>query len=229
LHTIAVIDDDPSFLDALSIALRSKGKVYTTLDPRDCEAILQNPELKLLITDYQMRFRTGTQVLEIAKRVSPLLPVILVSAHADKDVAISAANLHVFSILEKPFDYKVLLDAVDRALADNLKKSQHVFHSAPLTLNSEALTVSVDCERVQLTAIEFKILELLIQNEGRCISRGSLIKAIWGNSRLSKNVFDTHLGNLRRKLSGFNLNLRTVRGKGYIYSSANDPRTPLHG
>ncbi|MBC7690979.1 MAG: response regulator transcription factor [Methylotenera sp.] len=226
MPTIAVIDDDQSFLDSVTLALKDRGTVISTTDPRDCEKLLSNTQIGLLITDYKMRYGCGAQVLQSVRISRPELPVILVSAYATKEMAIAAANLHVFSILEKPVGYHELMRTVDLALLRS-KRSDQNFNSL-LKMNCDDQSVTVHGKSVSLTSIEYRLLALLVENEGNCISREQLISSIWGESVLCKNVFDTHLGNLKKKISGLGVNLRTIRGKGYIYSRT-PPGLRLHG
>jgi DNA-binding response OmpR family regulator len=176
----------------------------------------------IVVSDYRLSRGDGLDVLREVKKLCPTTPVVLVTAFAEKDMAIKSVNLRADALLEKPVDLVDLTQTVDRLLA---LKTESVTHKADpflrqgdLVLNFSALTVSHAEQTYQLTDTEFRILWAFVSSEGRRVSREEILTNIWGNATLSSNLFDTHLTNLKKKLPFLKTRLRAVRGLGYIYS-----------
>jgi DNA-binding response OmpR family regulator len=212
---LLLIDDDPSFLRSASLVLQSVCEPTTVSDSREFDRLLDRESFGAIITDFRMEHIDGHEIISMAKRRCPEVPVIMVTAYADKDIAIRAANLHVFSILEKPVDADKLRETVLRALEKARPRQREV---APgLTIDANDFSVVSGSQRHRLTELEFRLFESLVSRPGQRVSREELVQRVWGDMRIAKNVLDTHLSNLRRKLPFFKDRLQMIRGKGYIY------------
>jgi DNA-binding response OmpR family regulator len=233
MRTLLLIDDDSTFLDSVSLALRSRGTILRASAYEEAKKLLSGIAFDIVISDYKMTRGDGLDVLREVKRLCPTTPVILVTAFAEKDMAIKSVNLGANGLLEKPIDLVELTKTVDRLLAlraetaaaktlsplpEPLSKMEPSHRAGDLVLNSSDLTVSHEGQTYQLTDIEFRILWAFVSSEGRRVSREELLTNIWGNATLSSNLFDTHLTNLKKKLPFLKTRLRAVRGLGYIYS-----------
>lgn len=233
MRTILVIDDDSTFIDSVSLALRSRGTILRASSFEEAQKLFSGIAVDIVISDYRMSRGDGHDVLREVKKLSPQTPVVLVTAFAEKDMAIRSVNLRADGLLEKPIDLVVLTQTVDRlleakitnerregtprAMSPAMLKDPCVRHG-DLVLNSADLSVLHDGQTYQLTEIEFRILWAFVSSERKRINREELLINIWGNSTLSSNLFDTHLTNLRKKLPILKTRLRAVRGLGYIYS-----------
>ncbi len=111
--TILIIDDDTSFLRATSLALKNEFEVISFSDPHEAMPALKTAQA--IVVDFKMRTGDGTDVLRRVSQENILAPVILVTAYADKGMAIQAANLHAFAILEKPVDLETLRTTIKAA------------------------------------------------------------------------------------------------------------------
>lgn len=235
MTTILIVDDDSTFLDSVSLALRSRGAILRASTFDEAKKLLTGITLDLVISDYRMSRGDGHDVLREVKKLSPSTPVLLVTAFAEKEMAIRSVNLRADGLLEKPIDLVVLTKTVDRLLeakfenerksrSSDLISSSHAISGDPsarhgdLFLNSSDLSVSHDGQTYKLTEIEFRILWAFVSSEGRRVNRDELLFNIWGNSAQSSNLFDTHLTNLKKKLPLLKHRLRAIRGLGYIYS-----------
>ncbi|MFL5812490.1 MAG: response regulator transcription factor [Bdellovibrionia bacterium] len=234
LVTILIIDDDSTFIDSVSLALRSRGTILRASCFEEARKLFSGIAVDMVISDYRMSRGDGHDVLREVKKLSPQTPVVLVTAFAEKDMAIRSVNLRADGLLEKPIDLVELTQTVDRFLEAKAEKDQKVGASRPmapkpndplvrhgdLVLNSTDLSVSHEGQTYQLTEIEFRILWTFVSSEGKRVSREELLINVWGNSTQSSNLFDTHLTNLKKKLPFLKTRLRAVRGLGYIYSQS---------
>jgi DNA-binding response OmpR family regulator len=221
---ILIIDSDDNFLRSTQRLLKECGEVLTTSDPKAVPKMLANQPIRVLVLDIwsdiwntanattESGNRSG--MLQFIRSTFPEIPVIIATAFASKEMAIEAANLHVFAILEKPLEEELLLVTVKRAL----------YHSAPysapidVALDSESLSASLGGARTYLTHTEFQLLSEFTVHRGKRLAREDLISSVWGEAKIAPNVFDTHLGNLKKKLPILKARLRVIRGKGYVFS-----------
>lgn len=221
---ILLVDDDSEFLNATALWLREFGKVIPCTDPK--EALKHIHDVQLIISDYEMGPITGNELLAFVKESGALAPVLLLTGHLTKQVAMTAANLQVFRIIEKPFELPVLKAALEEARHEygrrlTLAKIQfeaEMQNSFPdFKFNELTMTVHYKKYEIRLTEIEFRILTLFIRSKGTMISKDYIVAHVWGGRTLSENLFVTHLGNLRKKLPFLRDHLQVIRGKGYCF------------
>jgi len=211
---ILIIDSDDSFLRSTRGLLKECGEIITTSDPKVVPNLLAVQPIRTVVIDVCMNAMNGGALLQFIRGNFPEIPVIIATAFATKEMAIEAANLHTFAILEKPVNDEIFVSTVKRALRHAAP------YSAPteVTLDSEELSVNLGDGKTYLTHTEFQMLSVFTSNRGRRVAREELISMLWGEAKIVPNVFDTHLGNLKKKLPILKARLRVVRGKGYVFS-----------
>jgi two-component system response regulator Irr len=171
----------------------------------------------------------GHEFVAIAKKLKPSPPVILVTAYADKDLAIRSANLRVFAFLEKPVDFSALTQAVGSAIEEKRREARNTsFESSKHSLEEDILldandfSVHFQGKKIVLTKVEFQILNVLIKSAGERISRSEITQRVWGRTKTSSNLLDSHLRNMRAKLPFLSERLKPIWGAGYIFLSRSD-------
>lgn len=224
---ILVIDDDQSFLDAVSLALSQHGEVKTATNLDQLKRLIaEASDWHVVITDYRMSSGDGFSVVSTIRNLIPKIPIIVATAFAEKEMAIQFLNLRIFAFLEKPVDFFELCETVQKALSGSSEstfpladKTVTQITSGRTVLDPSDFSAVCDGTRFQLTETEFRILFAFVSSGGRRISRDEIIYAVWGRPNLSSNLFDTHLLNLRKKIPALKNQLKVVRGKGYIFHS----------
>jgi two-component system alkaline phosphatase synthesis response regulator PhoP len=219
---VLVVDDDPSFLRAVTLALQGEFAVETVGTVNEAIARLSGTDV--VVCDYRMQSGDGIELLRHIREWNVAVNAVLVTAYGDKSVAMAALNLHAFAMLEKPVDYEVLIETVRRAaLAGGPHRDEKRSCESPriatgnyIELIEKTLTARVDGRDVALTDIEFRLLALFEETKGQRLSRDEIAKRVWRGCRAENNL-DTHLGNLRKKVPQLKRALRAVRGKGFIY------------
>jgi DNA-binding response OmpR family regulator len=225
--TILVVDDDQTFLESVSFALKSKVEVLCASNVSEAKKKLDMFLVDVVITDYRMNAGgDGHEIVKIAKSMTPSPPVILITAYASKEVAILSANLHVFSFLEKPVNLLELSQSVESAI--QAKRQVEAISSCEcfkvnsandgIYLNENDYSVVFQGERFDLTKVEFRILTVFSESAGQRINLDGIMNQVWGASKMSPNLFHTHLRNMRRKLPFLSSRLKSVWGAGYIFS-----------
>lgn len=215
---VLVLDDDPGFLRSMALALEGLCDIHLRSDPRGVIEVIENLGIQIVICDYRMEFIDGLEVTKEIRHRFPYVPVILVTAFADLQVALKAINLRVFGILEKPLDLTVLRNSVVAATQEHeFLISALKNRSRDILFDLEKRSVSLDGVTARLTEIEDRILRYFTENRGRCLSRSQINFQVWGSDRLAANVLDTHLGNLKKKLPTLRQKIVVVRGRGYVF------------
>lgn len=118
---ILAVDDEQNILMVLQTLLKSMGhEVTTTQDGNEVIKILQtDQQIDLLLSDVRMHPMNGMELLEKSKKIRPSLPVILLTAYFSKESREKAEKLGARELLPKPFDMKILLDSINKALSMN--------------------------------------------------------------------------------------------------------------
>ncbi len=231
MNRILVIDDDIELCELLSDYLGSEGFAVETVNhgEQGAEQALAG-EYVLVVLDVMLPGMNGFDVLRKI-RESSKLPVIMLTARGDDIDRIVGLELGADDYLPKPFNPRELVARV-RAI----QRRTEVAISAPagaaqslsevsigdVVLSSASRSVKRDGELIELTSVEFTLLEVLLRQAGQVISREELVEKALGR-RLSAydRSIDVHVSALRKKLghySGNSERIKTIRGVGYLYS-----------
>jgi len=199
---ILVVDDEQQIVRALSANLEARG--YVVACARDGEEALRqiadfSPELVIL--DLGLPLRSGLEVLE-SMRVFSQVPVIIVSARTGDPDKIVALDAGADDYLTKPFSIGELLARVRAALRrSSSPDAPPVLRLAQLTIDLVQMVAIRDGVEVHLTPLEWKIVGVLVRNEGRLVTQRQLLSEVWGPSFVDDSGFlRVHMTHIRRKL-----------------------------
>lgn len=175
----------------------------------------ETPDLAIL--DLNMPRLDGTEVLRFFRSVTDDLPVLILSARNEVKTRIQCFELGADDCMLKPFSLAELR-ARTRALGRRRRDGRLLLRHGSLEMNRVERSVTRGGQAVALTGKEFALLEYLMLNRGRSVSRTRLLEQVWKTQpEASTNVVDVYVNYLRRKLggaSGASL-IQTVRGQGY--------------
>lgn len=220
--TILIIEDEKAIQNILKAFLENEG--YTVILADDgIDGITKfhecNPDLILL--DLLLPKIDGFAVCEIIRKESKV-PIIMLTALDDDDSQIKGFDALADDYITKPFSMPLVvrrIDAIFRRTDEHIQNAS-VIRYKNICLDTESYEISVDGENVSLTAREFDILKLLLENQGRVFSRDNLLNSIWGYNYFGdERIVNTHVKNIRRKL-GIDC-IETVRGVGYKVEKEN--------
>ena len=220
---ILVADDDPQFLRALRITLGAKGyEVVVAADGRQALSLAIDERPDLVMLDLGMPRLDGVQVIEGLRGWSTA-PILVVSGRTGAADKVEALDAGADDYVTKPFAMDELLARI-RALTRRVpgQDAEPVVMFGEVTVDLAARSAERAGERVRLTPTEWKVLELLLRNPGRLVTRQTLLTEIWG----SEHVADTgylrlYLAQLRRKLEvdpAQPRHLLTESGMGYRFA-----------
>ncbi|MEH0339341.1 response regulator [Cutibacterium namnetense] len=201
---ILIADDDPQFLRALRITLRARG--YEVLLARDGQhalemAIDHKPDIILL--DLGMPRLDGVKVIEAVRGWSSA-PILVISGRSGSAEKVEALDAGADDYVTKPFSMDELLARIrvlTRRIGQDEGDEEPIVAFGSVWVDLAAHTVTRDGANVRLTPTEWRVLELLIRNEGRLVTRQTMLSQVWG----SEHVTDTgylrlYISQLRKKL-----------------------------
>ncbi|MBC7420647.1 MAG: response regulator transcription factor [Bdellovibrio sp.] len=204
---LLIVDDDQKLCQTLKNTLSDLGEVAWADSCADAKKIFHERGADLLIADYFLPDGNGLALIQEVKLKNPSLKSILMSAATTKDIAIASVNMQISALIEKPF-----LGSELRCLIAGL------FIHDSIILNERDHLVTIREIKFSLTPTEFKIFKLLYTQPDQRLTRKVICEKIWGAVEISENTFDTHLGNLKKKMSHYSDLLTNVKGVGYSLS-----------
>ncbi|CAN5195650.1 response regulator transcription factor [soil metagenome] len=218
-HTVLVVEDDKGLQKYLKELLLDNGyNVHVAGDGIAALEYLKKSEPDIVVLDLGLPNMSGEAVCtEIRKKYSELPVVILTAKDAVSDI-VEGLNLGADDYITKPF----VADEFLARLNARLRKqgaTDTILKIADLEINNKTLEVTRGGERIQLTPQEFKLLQYLMTNKGRILTREMILNRIWlYSSEVETRVVDVYMGYLRKKVdSGFTKKLlHSVRGFGYV-------------
>lgn len=175
----------------------------------------------LVILDLNLPEIHGYEVCKEIRRKDSQLPIIMLTAFGTTNDKINGFDFGADDYIVKPFEFRELLARI-KALLKRIPKHQNehiILRIADLELNTVTKTVKRDNKKVELTAKEYLLLEHLMVNTGKVISRSEIAEKIWEiNFDTGTNVIDVYINFLRKKIDkGFNAKLiHTYIGMGYV-------------
>ena len=218
LARILVAEDEMSLNDLLQDALRMNG--YETISAKHgLEALRLTREEKpdLVILDINMPQIDGFEVLEKLRKENNNVPVIVLTARDQKDDKATGFGLGADDFVTKPFGLEELLMRVAAVLrrAKNVNPTSNLLIVGKIELDQNNYRLKVNGTEVEISPTEFKLLQYLMNNSGRVLTREQILSAVWGlDFETDGAILDTYISYLRKKI-GNNANIRTVRGIGY--------------
>ena len=215
---ILVVEDERLLADSLKVLLEGKGfEADTAYDGKTGEEYARSGVYDLLILDVMM---PGIDGYELARRIRARhlgTPILMLTAKSELEDRITGLDSGADYYLTKPFDTRELLACVGALLRrQGGQVDEIVLGNTALNLSSAVLTCGT--QSIRLSAKEFDIMRLLLQDRGRNYSKEMILERVWGyDSDAVENHVEVYIGFLRRKLAGIGSNIRieTIRRLGY--------------
>ena len=218
---ILIVDDEAGVRELLGYALRIAGfETSTASDGMSALTAIRNKKPDLLIIDINMPLMDGFELVERLRSTGDNTPALMLSARADRADVTRGLTLGADDYVTKPFGLEELLLRVKAIL----RRSQISTSSStdlicgPIKLDEASHTVTFAGELVDLSPTEFRLLQVLVENKNRVLSKSLLLDEVWGITFESEStVADTYISYLRKKLhrDGFE-GIKTIRGVGFV-------------
>ncbi|GMA49913.1 DNA-binding response regulator [Alicyclobacillus contaminans] len=226
-HRILVVDDDPNIVDLIRLYLENKGyRVVCAYSGTDGLARLEQGDVHLIILDILMPDMDGWTLCQRVREQGDI-PILMVTAKGEGSDKLKGFGLGADDYLVKPFDPNEL---VARATS-LLRRTYHARIDVPpktelrfgrLRIDTAGHTVTADGRPVDLTAREYQLLRIFVQNPNRILSRQQLLDLVWGIDYMGEDrVVDVFVKRVRQKLGPGDEDwaIVTVRGLGYKFET----------
>jgi two-component system response regulator RegX3 len=224
---ILIVEDEPSLAEPLAFLLGREG--YETAVAGDGRAALAEFDkggADLVLLDLMLPGLSGTEVCrELRNRSS--VPIIMLTAKDSEVDIVVGLELGADDYVTKPYSSRELLARIRAVLRRRIEVADDgvdaVLEAGPVRMDIERHAVSVDGAEVAMPLKEFELLEFLLRNAGRVLTRGQLIDRIWGSDYFGDTkTLDVHIKRIRAKIEPDPSNPRhlvTVRGLGYRFEN----------
>ncbi len=221
---VLVVEDEDSFSDALSYLLRREGyEVEVAATGPEAITAFERGGADLVLLDLMLPGLSGTEVCRTLRTRSNV-PIIMVTARDTEVDKVVGLELGADDYVTKPFSSRELvarIRAVLRRGGESEELLEGTVEAGPVRMDIERHVVSVDGAHVAMPLKEFDLLEMLLRNAGRVLTRGQLIDRVWGADYVGDTkTLDVHVKRLRSKIEPEPANPRhlvTVRGLGYKF------------
>lgn len=221
MYKIMIVEDDAAMAAAMKNQIESWGnEVLVAEDLRDIVSTFLSFDPHLVLLDIMLPFYNGYHWCGEIRKISNV-PVIFISSVSENMNIVMAMNLGGDDFISKPVDLSVMMakiQAVLRRTYDMSGKIPMLEHrGAVLNLNDTSL--NYNGSKVELTKNEFRILQTLLENKGKIVSRDTLMTKLWQmDCYVEENTLTVNVTRLRRKLSSVGLDefIKTKVGSGYI-------------
>jgi DNA-binding response OmpR family regulator len=217
---VLVVEDDRMIAQGLKTALEQEGyAVDRVADGRSAAEALRGTHFDLVLLDLGLPHRDGIEVLRELRRREDATPVIILTARDEVRDRIEGLDAGADDYIVKPFD----LDEVSARMRSVLRRAagrgDPCIRHGGIVLDPVTRTVERDGAPVALSALEFAVLEALLQRPGAVLSRAQLEDRLYGwGEQIESNAVEVYIHGLRRKLGSDAI--RTLRGVGYFVPKA---------
>ena len=223
---VLVVEDEESFSDALSFMLRREGyEVGVAADGASALDEFDRHGADLVLLDLMLPGISGTEVCRTLRQRSAV-PIIMVTAKDGEVDKVVGLELGADDYVTKPFSSRELvarIRAVLRCRGEPEEMLPSILEAGPVRIDVDRHVVAVRGETIPMPLKEFDLLELLVRNAGRVLTRGQIIDRVWGSDYVGDTkTLDVHVKRLRAKIEEDPRNpalILTVRGLGYKFEA----------
>ena len=226
---ILVIEDEPDIRKNLEYNLAREGfAVIGAASISEAESNLSIQTFHLILLDLMLPDGSG---LDLCKKIkadtkTESIPIIILTAKDDEVDKVVGFEIGADDYVTKPFSVRELILRVKAVLKRGTEKKDILEVErkfGDLRIDIDSHEVYVDDSKINLTALEFKLLRQLVDTRGRVQSRDQLLSEVWGySSDVTTRTVDTHVKRLREKLGPMGKYVQTIRGVGYKFARSPD-------
>lgn len=221
---ILIVEDDEMLAEAVASALRQSAHIVTRAASGDeADSLLAANEYDVVLLDLGLPHLDGFEVLRRLRQRRSRVPVIILTARDSPEDRVAGLDLGADDYLTKPFQLAEL-EARVRALIRraHAHASSEIVHG-PLRLDMAGRRLSCNGQPVELSARELAVVELLLLREGRVVTKQQIVDHLYGWEDISSsNAVEVFVYRLRKKLDVSGVDIKTVRGMGYLIEKGND-------
>jgi DNA-binding response OmpR family regulator len=224
---VLVVEDEQDIAGLIKHTLERTGDMQVDVVGAGDAALrsLSQREPEVIKLDLNIPILSGIEVCRIVRTREDTahIPIIMLTARTGESDRVTGLEIGADDYITKPFSLRELVARVRAVLRRGTPEPARaaaplVYHGERLVADFDAIAVSVDGGHVRLTRREFELLQYLVENRNRVVSRDRLLERVWGYDRMVETrSVDVHVGRLRAKLGGAGRQIETVVGLGYRF------------
>lgn len=214
---ILLVEDDEILGDGIKTGLEQNAHtVDWVLDGDSARMALTTENFDAVVLDLSLPKRSGLEVLREMRAQNNNTPVLILTAYETIEDRVKGLDTGADDYMVKPFDMEELNARLRALIRRRSERGTPYIEYRGIKLDPRTQTVYVDDKPANISRREFSLLEKLLDNPGKVLSREVLIQTVYGwGEEIDSNALEVHIHNLRKKL-GDRLQIRTVRGVGYL-------------
>ncbi len=227
---LLIVEDDAALRKSLASNLREQGyTVDEAGDANEGEYFADEFAVTLAIIDLGLPDRSGTELIEKLRGDGKKFPILILTARDHWEDKVQSLNAGADDYVVKPFNLDELSARINALLRRSAGQARAIIVRGPVALDTLAKEVKVDDRVVELTAYEYRVLEMLMMRPGQVITKAELTDQLYDQDfERDSNVLEVLITRLRKKLDpDRSLNLiETLRGRGYRIADSGDEDGP---
>ena len=213
---LLLVEDDAMMGQAVKVALSQAGYVVDLIDTaEDAEAALDTTPYDLVVLDINLPGKSGLDMIKGLRSRKKDIPILALTARDTTRQKVEGFSAGADDYVVKPFDLEELLARLQALLRRSNGRLTHGIQNGAVTLDPAARTVQKNGKSIDLSAREFAILAILMENLGKVMNKQEIEDKLYGwDIEIESNAVEVHISHLRKKL-GDQL-IKTIRGLGYV-------------
>lgn len=213
---VLLVEDDELLGDGVYHGLRQHGHVVDWVkDGKTAEHALKIDEFDAVILDLGLPKQSGLDMLKHVRQKGILTPVLILTARETIDDRIAGLDSGADDYMTKPFDLEELTARLRALQRRSKSRAAPLIEHSGIIINPASHTIEKDGEPIHMSRREFALIQRLMENAGRVLSREYLSQTLYGwDEEVDSNALEVHIHKLRKKLG--NDFIRTIRGIGYM-------------
>jgi DNA-binding response OmpR family regulator len=222
---VLIIEDETKVVDFVSKGLDEEGyTVAAAYNGKQGLDLLKSRTYDLVLLDLMLPEIDGLKVLRNMRAWGINTPVLILTAKSSKEDVVRGLDTGSDDYLTKPFSFEELLARMRALLRRSAAREGHILKYSELSLDPHSRILSRGSKEAELTEKEFLLLELMLRNSERPLTRREMAEYAWQNVADSTNIVDVYINFLRKKIESITPKryIQTVRGIGYILREEDD-------
>ncbi len=216
---VIVVEDEAKVAHFISTGLEKEGyTIDVAPDGKKGLDLLKQVTYDIVLLDLMIPEVNGLQLLKTMRDWGINTPVLIITAKSSKEDVVKGLDTGSDDYLTKPFSFDELLARIRALLRRSRKTDTHVVVYKDITLNPYTRKLQIASKEVELTEKEFLIIEVMLKNSEKALTRKEIAEYAWQNQTDTTNIVDVYVNFLRKKIESVTTKkyIHTVRGTGYV-------------
>jgi DNA-binding response OmpR family regulator len=222
---LLIVEDEEKVVHFISKGLEEEGyAVDVAFDGKKGLDLLKEFTYDLVLLDLMIPEISGLDLLKTIRSWGNNTPVLIITAKSSKEDVVKGLDTGSDDYLTKPFSFDELLARIRALLRRSKKTDTYIIEYKDIVLNPYSRKLHIESKEVELTEKEFLIMEFMLKNTEKPLTRKEIAEYAWQNQADSTNIVDVYVNFLRKKIESVSNKkyIHTVRGTGYVFKEEDE-------